>query len=104
LIDVLDQLERGDVKHMRDKYGPQPGRPHNPLWAKIKVSIGRRERLHHQLNDIKEFNGDKQYFLNFFASAPRRPSKHTRKGKGKTEGPEQYPPFRLLVEAIPHRD
>lgn len=103
LIDALDQLERGDVKHMRDKYGPQPGRPHNPLWAKIKVSVSRRERLHHQLNDPKEFNGDKLRFLDFFASAPRRPSKHTRKGKGKAEG-GQYPPFRLLVEAIPHRD
>ena len=103
LGDVIDQLERGDVVHMREKYGPQPGRPHNPLWAKIKVTICRRERLHLQLMSPKEFNGNKQRFLDFFASAPsRRPSKRTRAGKEKAS--EQYPPFRLLVEAIPHRD
>ncbi|KAF8350945.1 hypothetical protein F5887DRAFT_875801 [Amanita rubescens] len=95
LIDVIDQLERGDVKHMREKYGPQPGRPSNPFWAKIKVTICRCERLHHRLTDPKEFNGNKQHFLDFFASAPSQ--------RG-WEGEPHYPPVHLLAEAIPHRD
>jgi hypothetical protein len=102
LVDVIDQLERGDVRCMREKYGPQPGRPHNLLWTKIKVTICRHECLHQQLTNPREFNGDKQHFLDFFASAPRRPSKRTHAGKEKAG--EQYPPFRLLVEAIPHCD
>ena len=102
LADVIDQLEKGDVRHMQEKYGPQPGHPHNLLWTKIKVTICHHECLHQQLINPREFNGDKQHFLDFFALAPKRPRKHTQAGKEKAG--EQYPPFCLLVEAIPHCD
>ena len=102
LGDVIDQLEQGDFRHIWEKYGPHPGRPCNPLWTRIKVTICRCEPLHQQLTDPREFGNDKQHFLDFFASTPRRPSKCTWAGKEKAG--EQYPPFRLLVEAIPHCD
>jgi hypothetical protein len=38
-FEVIEQLERGDVQRIRDKYGPQQGRAAHPVWRRIKVTI-----------------------------------------------------------------
>ena len=68
LQEVVEQLERGDVQRIRDKYGPQQGRASDRIWPRIKVTVNRRERLYHQLKDPGEFNSDKERFFKFFTA------------------------------------
>jgi hypothetical protein len=42
LREVIEQLERGDVQRIRDKYGLQQGRAAHPMWQRIKVTINHR--------------------------------------------------------------
>jgi hypothetical protein len=103
LREVIEQLERGDVQRIRDKYGPQQGCAAHPMWGRIKVTINRHERLHRQLVDPGEFDGDKERFLEFFAVA-RNKLTHRRKRKKDNEDELEMLPYRLVVEAVPHRD
>ena len=102
LWEVIDQLECGDVQRIRDKYGPQEGRAAHSMWPKIKVTINRRERLYHQLMDPSEFGGNKDHFFEFFTVA-HDVLAHGRKRKANRDDPEMVP-YRLIVEAVPHRD
>jgi hypothetical protein len=45
---------------MRELYGPQKGRETNPFWAKIKVTVKRRERVYEQL--VKEIKAASSRF------------------------------------------
>jgi len=105
LREVIEQIERGDVQRIREKYGPQRGRPGHPIWPSIKSTVNRRERVYHQLMDACEFGGDKERFFAFFRSRQDNeatPLTNTRKRKA-DESPNTLP-FRLIAEAIPHRD
>ncbi|KAF8223991.1 hypothetical protein L208DRAFT_1411049 [Tricholoma matsutake] len=100
LREVIEQLERGEVRRIRDKYGPQQGRAAHSMWPKIKVTINRRERLYHQLMDPSEFKGDKDRFFKFFAT-----TRNLRSQKRKADDNQlEMVPYRLVVEAVPHRD
>ena len=68
------------------------------MWANIKVTITRRERLFAELQN--EFHGDKDKFFSFFTTA----NTSTSKKRKVTEPTEKLRPLRLVVEAIPHRD
>ena len=107
LREVIEQMERGDVERIRDKYGPREGRPSDPMWASIKVTVNRRERLYHQLMDPGEFGGNKEQFFAFFAS-PRgtaeNGSSHRKRKADDDELSADTIPFRLVTEAIPRRD
>jgi hypothetical protein len=78
------QVDSGEVRRIRDLYGPQKGRLAFPVWARIKVTITRRERVHEQLST--EFQGDKDRFFNFFTLTP---------------GKDALRPYRKIAEAIP---
>ncbi|KAJ7497856.1 hypothetical protein B0H11DRAFT_2384663 [Mycena galericulata] len=98
LREVVAQLKSGAVAKIRALYGPQTGRATNPMWAKIKVTITRRERLQGELD--AEFHGDLEKFFSFFTTTDIRAGK-----KGKSRQPaEKLRPMRLVVQAIPHRD
>ncbi|KAJ7760216.1 hypothetical protein DFH07DRAFT_740826 [Mycena maculata] len=99
LREVITQIENGDVAKIRKLYGPQKDRATNPMWATIKVTITRRERLGSEL--ANEFNGDKEWFFTFFTFTPD-PS--TGKKRKSTEPVAKLHPLRRVVEAIPHRD
>jgi hypothetical protein len=100
LREVIDQLDHGEVQRIRDEYGPRQGRAAQSMWPKIKVTINRRERLYHQLMDPNEFNGDKDRFFEFFETPY---STRNRKRKANDNQLEMVP-YRLVVEAVPHRD
>ncbi|KAJ6595282.1 hypothetical protein B0H10DRAFT_2197372 [Mycena sp. CBHHK59/15] len=68
------------------------------MWANIKVTITRWERLFLELQN--EFNGDKDKFFSFFTTTDTS----TGKKRKATESTEKFRPLRLVVEAIPHRD
>ena len=104
LREVVEQLERGDVQWICDKYSPRQGRAADRMWLRIKVTVNCRERLYHQLMDPSEFNGDKERFFKFFMATH---SMLAQGRKRKANGPEGNPemvPYQLIVEAIPHRD
>ncbi|KAJ7715305.1 hypothetical protein DFH07DRAFT_785639 [Mycena maculata] len=99
LREVIAQIENGDVAKIRKLYGPQKDRATNPMWATIKVTITRRERLGSEL--ANEFNGDKEWFFTFFTFTPDPSMGKKRKS---TEPVAKLHPLRRVVEAIPHRD
>jgi hypothetical protein len=100
LQEVIEQLKRGEVRQIQDKYGPQQGRAAHSMWPKIKITINRRERLYHQLMDPREFNGDKDRFFKFFAT-----TRNIRNRKRKADDNQsETVPYRLVVEAVLHRD
>jgi hypothetical protein len=101
LQEVIEQLERGEVRWIGDKYGPQQGCATHSMWLKIKVTINRRERLYHQLRDPSEFNGDKDRFFKFFTTTTRNIRSRKRKAD---ENQLEMVPYRLVVKAIPHGD
>ena len=107
LQEVVEQLERGDVQRIRDKYGPRQGRASDQIWPRIKVTVNCRERLYHQLKDPGEFNSDKEHFFKFFtATHPSNTSNTPATGRKRkaAEGDLGMVPYRRIVEAIPHRD
>ena len=104
LREVVEQLERGDVQRIRDKYGPQQGRASDRIWARIKVTVNRRERLYHQLKDPGEFNDDKDHFFKFFTATRNTSMPATGRKRKVAEGDLGMVPYRRIVEAIPHRD
>ncbi|KAJ6459716.1 hypothetical protein C8R47DRAFT_1327912 [Mycena vitilis] len=99
LRDVIAQIEGGEVARMRELYGPKPGRATNPMWALIKVTITRRERLGVEFNT--EFGGNKDKFFSFFTYQVQPSGK---KRKATATGTETLRPSRLIVQAIPHRN
>ncbi|KAJ6631856.1 hypothetical protein B0H10DRAFT_1937611 [Mycena sp. CBHHK59/15] len=99
LRDLFAQHESRAVANIRKLYGPQKGCATNPMWAKIKVTIRRRERLAVELES--EFRGDKEKFFSFFTTTDAGPSR--RKCKS-TELVEKLRPLHLVVQAIPHCD
>jgi len=101
---VVEQLERGDVQRIRDKYGPRQGRASDRMWARIKVTVNRRERIYHQLKDPGEFNSDKEHFFKFFTATRNTSMPATGRKRTPAEGDSGMVPYRRIVEAIPHRD
>lgn len=99
LREVITQVRTGVVANMRDLYGPKQGRATNPMWANIKGTITRRERLASELNT--EFNGNTEKFFAFFTFVPEVGGK---KRKATTASVEKLRPLRLVVQAIPHRN
>jgi hypothetical protein len=81
---VIAQVEAGEVRRIRDLYGPKKGRSTFPMWARIKVTVTRRERVHEQL--ATEFQGDKDRFFKFFTVTP---------------GGDALRPYRKIAQAIP---
>jgi hypothetical protein len=77
-------VELGKVQRIRDLYGPQRGRQTSLEWARIKVTVNRRERVYQQL--ATEFRGDKDRFYKFFAT---------------TLGGGALRSYRKIAEAIP---
>ncbi|KAJ7276738.1 hypothetical protein C8J57DRAFT_1583977 [Mycena rebaudengoi] len=100
LRDVVSQIENGEVAKIRELYGPEKGRPTNPMWATIKGTITRRERIAEELQN--EFNGDKEKFFAYFTITDI-PVAHGKKTRA-TLPAEKLRPLRLVSEAIPHRD
>ncbi|KAJ7291742.1 hypothetical protein C8J57DRAFT_1588329 [Mycena rebaudengoi] len=100
LRDVVSQIENGEVAKIRELYGPEKGRPTNPMWATIKGTITRRERMAEELQN--EFNGDKEKFFAYFTITDI-PVAHGKKTRA-TLPAEKLRPLRLVSEAIPHRD
>ncbi|KII89593.1 hypothetical protein PLICRDRAFT_107715 [Plicaturopsis crispa FD-325 SS-3] len=103
LQDVLEQVDRGDVARIREKYGPKTeNRNATSMWPRIKQTVTRRERIAHELQE--HFHGDKEKFLAFFTLSSDDSSSvgRKRKGKGK-EGAVTTQPYQLVVEAIPKR-
>lgn len=82
---VIEQVEAGDVLRIRDRYGPEKGRKASPTWARIKVTITRRERIYEQLSN--EFHGNKDKFFQFFTVL--------------AHGAETMRPYRKIAQAIP---
>lgn len=111
LRDVIEQMKRGNVQRICDLYGPRRGRPANPMWESIKVTISKRKRLWGVLE--RDFSGDEDAFFAFFTiSADRhkkpigRPSKlktlcKTQSPASKTS-PPTLRPSRQIAEAISH--
>ncbi|KAJ6464247.1 hypothetical protein C8R47DRAFT_1079631 [Mycena vitilis] len=97
LREVISQVERGEVNRIRELYGPKPGRSTNPMWAQIKGTITRRERLGVEFET--EFGGDKERFFSFFTT-PVKPG--GKKRKATESATEELRPSRLVVQAIPH--
>ncbi|KAJ7066767.1 hypothetical protein B0H15DRAFT_794362 [Mycena belliarum] len=97
LRDVIEQCENGAVAKIRELYGPQTGREANPMWANIKMTITRRERVALELKN--EFRGDKEKFFAFFTV----PDSGSKKRKV-TEPTEKLRPLRRIVEAISRRN
>jgi hypothetical protein len=63
--EAIKQVQRGEVKAIRDHYCPKSKREaSNPVWSSIKNAISRRERLHLQLQT--QFLGDEERFFAFF--------------------------------------
>jgi hypothetical protein len=99
LRDVISQVESGQVRMIRDLYGPKSTKSTTPVtvkWKNIKGSITKRERIYDQL--MTQFNGDKARFFDFFTI---RDTSTVRKRKRKAEGGELRA-MRKVVEAIPH--
>ncbi|KAF8238263.1 hypothetical protein L208DRAFT_1375277 [Tricholoma matsutake] len=97
LLEVVEQLEWGDVQWIRDMYGPQQGWAADRMWPKIKVIINRHERIYHQLMDPREFNCNKEWFFKFFMAMHSMPA-WGRKHKV-NQGDSEMVPYRL-IEAI----
>ncbi|KAF7973324.1 hypothetical protein HWV62_15575 [Athelia sp. TMB] len=88
LVEVIAQVKSGAVQRMRDKYGPQKGRKTLSQWARIKVTVNRRERVFEILQDY--FDNDEARFLAFFQLPPA------------PGNPTSYLPYRKVAGAIPH--
>jgi hypothetical protein len=91
LSEVIDQVVRGDVKRIRDKYGPLAGRAPDPMWESMKVTVTRRERIYREFSE--QFDGNKHRFHNFFTLA------QADRGKGKRKPKNGGPALRSLRKA-----
>jgi hypothetical protein len=85
LCAIIAQVESGEVRRIRQRYGPEKGRKPHKEWAKIKVTVTRRERVYEQL--VKEFGGNKELFFSFFTVVDTDPA--------------VLRPYRKIAEAIP---
>lgn len=94
LRDVIAQVKSGQVRAIRDKYGPQKGRNSNSMWGRIKGAVTRRERLYEVLFK-QEFGEDESRFFAFF-------TREQRATKKRVPEEETLWAFRLVVQAIPH--
>jgi hypothetical protein len=104
LREVVEQLERGDVQQIHDKYSTQQGRAADQMWPRIKVTVNRHERLYHQLMDPSGFNGDKDRFFKFFMATHSMLARGRKQKANDFEGNPELVPYWLIVEAIPHRN
>lgn len=101
LRDVIEQVDTGAVRAIRDRYGPTLGhRGGHPECRQFANLITKRERIYKVLRD--DFKMDKPRFYSFFTvSVSELPRKR------KHEGAEPLEPlraFRKIVEAIPWCD
>jgi hypothetical protein len=91
LRDVIAQVKSGQVQAIRQKYGPQIGRVTDPMWAKIKGAVTRRERLYALFE--QEFGSNEGQFFAFF-----------RRDRRKGDREDSLQAFRQVVQAIPHME
>jgi hypothetical protein len=99
LRNVIEQVESGQVKRIRDLYGPKSGKntatdTTGVSWNKIKGTITKRERIYDQL--VKQFGGDKDRFFDFFTIQGTSRKRKNRNGNGELQA------LRKVADAIPH--
>ncbi|KAK7054275.1 hypothetical protein R3P38DRAFT_3579613 [Favolaschia claudopus] len=105
LRQIIEQIESGQVKAIRDRYGPsEPGRrgTAHPSWSKYSNLVSKRERLYRVLT--QDFMGDKERFFSFFSvpTPANKKRKRTTDNSGASE--EYFRAFRKIVEAMPWCD
>jgi hypothetical protein len=98
---VIAQVESGEVRRIRERYGPKHGRRGgaDKLWPSVNVAITRRERLYKQLEE--EFNGDKEKFFHFFSVVDLKGKGAVGVGTGKEPVLERLRPFGRLSKPYP---
>ncbi|KAJ7022549.1 hypothetical protein C8F04DRAFT_1240725 [Mycena alexandri] len=99
---IIQQIESGAVKAIRDRYGPsKPGHrgTADASWSKYSNLVSKRERLHRIL--IQDFEGDKERFFGFFSVPPPAAKKRKRAANEPTTSDEHFRSFRKIVEAVP---
>jgi hypothetical protein len=99
LRDVIEQVESGQVKRIRDLYGPKSKKntatdTTGVSWNKIKGTITKRERIYDQL--VKQFGGDKDRFFDFFTIQGTSRKRKNRNGNDELQA------LRKVADAIPH--
>ncbi|KAJ6475874.1 hypothetical protein DFH09DRAFT_952599 [Mycena vulgaris] len=102
LREVIQQIESGAVKEIRDRYGPaEYGRrgTADPSWPKYSNLVSKRERLHRILT--QDFGNNKDKFFGFFSVAPPASKKRKRADNETTQAAEHFRSFRKIVEALP---
>jgi hypothetical protein len=105
LKEAIAQVESGQVKEIRERYGPTHGSAGSSAeWKMVKTVVNKRERIYGQL--ASEFDGDKDRFFAFFTVEPS--TEHTKKqkprrGKFAVDG-VQLRPLNKVAAAIYIRD
>ncbi|KAJ7227568.1 hypothetical protein C8J57DRAFT_1535016 [Mycena rebaudengoi] len=104
LREIVQQIESGAVKKIRDRYGPAaPGRrgTADPMWSKYSNLVSKRERLGRILEI--DFVGDKDRFFAFFSVLPpnRRKKQKVAEEPSNSTATEHFRAFRRIVEAHP---
>ncbi|KAJ7023432.1 hypothetical protein C8F04DRAFT_1240162 [Mycena alexandri] len=99
---IIQQIESGAVKAIRDRYGPSKPDHRGTAdasWSKYSNLVSKRERLHRIL--IQDFEGDKERFFGFFSVPPPAAKKRKRAANEPTTSDEHFRSFRKIVEAVP---
>ncbi|KAJ7210307.1 hypothetical protein C8J57DRAFT_1608144 [Mycena rebaudengoi] len=104
LREIVQQIESGAVKKIRDRYGPAaPGcrGTADPMWSKYSNLVSKRERLGRILEI--DFVGDKDRFFAFFTVSPpnRRKKQKIAEEPSNSTATEHFRAFRRIVEAHP---
>jgi hypothetical protein len=100
LREVIAQVDSGQVKDIRDRYGPTRGSAGSSAqWKMVKTVVNKRERIYTQL--ASEFNGDKDRFFAFFTIPARK--RKSLPGKSTVDG-VQLRPSNKVAAAIYVRD
>jgi hypothetical protein len=105
LKEAIAQVESGQVKEIRDRYGLTHGSAGSSAeWKMVKTVVCKRERIHGQL--ASEFKGDKDRFFAFFTVEPSTEltkKRKPRQGKFAVDG-VQLRPLNKVAAAIYVRD
>ncbi|KAJ7239127.1 hypothetical protein C8J57DRAFT_1528396 [Mycena rebaudengoi] len=102
---IIDQIESGEVKKIRDRYGPTETRRRGTAhkqWPKYSGLVSKRERLGRILEN--DFCGDKEHFFRFFTVPPptrRKKPKLSATPSDPAPPEEHFRTFRRIVEAHP---
>ncbi|KAF7318185.1 hypothetical protein HMN09_00326700 [Mycena chlorophos] len=99
LLDVVEQLESGHVKYVRDTHGPntKTNRGAADGWDGLRSMVNKRERLGKILNGPKNFAGDEEKFLAYFKMPA--PTGKGKRARGPDEEDGGYRAYRRIVEA-----